>query len=1121
MLNRICLVLLLLVICGVQLESQVEADTAKAAALVKQAYQLAEENQYDTAIALSTQAASIYRRASTPEWLGKTQLRIIDYLIRSVQYEAASDSMQKYQIELTSILGSDHILLSELHFYHGELLRSNSQFVEARNAYQRALQLRKQHVASDIIIGKCLARLGDVARTMGEHEKAMEYYIDAIKILQDHEGPESVLAAQVMADMAILHRFAGEYQKAVKTYEEAERIMLLTLDPEAQSLSSIHNGLGIIHAQNGRYPQALLHFNKLLNIDKKTLGTSHPYLASTYTNLGILHELMGDLKTALSLHEDALAIKRKSLDENNLSLRHDYASLAVINSQLGDYEEAQVFAEKALQIELDNIGDKSPNVANSYNLVAQTLSYQRQYDLSIQQCRLGLNVLGGLGSTAPEAGPLYHNMARNFLALEILDSAEWAINRALEINTLNFGSKHPNISTNNIILADIYEQQGQLELAGPLFEASIPIAIEAFGANHSSVATLYGELAWLKARTGDFEEATNLVQKGISTFAHDKELNIAQIPDFDELTDPRAAAHILLIKSKILNLQYQSDRDPLLLSISYDHLIAIIELLDQVTRTYKSDISAGILREDFDEAYEFCLWTCHELYTQTQDPQYIEQAFYTLEKSKANQLLNALYRSKAESFSGIPTLALEREKEIERDLRFFQQKLTDARQENMELDTIQGTIFTLKTQYDSLVNSFESQYPEYYRLKHNQGIVDLETIQQTLDEQEIIVEYFLGVETIYTLCISSDTFQLIRSSTSGNLDESINRIRMLIAGKSPDLNALQNTSSELFTDLLGSITSLDQHEKIIIVPDKTLGYLPFELLRDPENPEQNYLIQSHEVSYMPSATFLMEVQAQDVKSDSRYLAFAPSFSPSDSRTKDFAVDRRGEAGSLAELAGAFEEVEILSSMFEGESLKQENASEYQFKQKAGGYDVIHLATHAIIDDINPMKSRLLFSSEKDTLEDGNLHAYELFNLDLSANMAVLSACNTGFGKVHKGEGVQSLGRAFAYAGCPSIVMSLWPAPDEATSEIMKVFYAELAKGSSKDAALRTAKLAFLENQPDFLLHPFYWAGFIVQGNTDPIFRRPMGTMTWILLGLGSVLSFLLIRKVLSRQESTI
>lgn len=1114
MLNHIFYVFLLSLISLAEIQSQVEADTTRAAALIKQAYKLAEENQYDTAIALSAEAIRIYRIASLPELLGKAQLRIVDYLIRSVQYEAASDSIQNYQIELTSLLGSDHILLSEIHFFHGELLRRNSQFDEARNAYLRALQLRRQHVASDIIIGKCTARLGDVARTMGEHEEAMENYMAAIKILQDHEGPESVLAAQVMADMAILHRFAGAYQKAVQTYEEAERIMLLTLDPGDQSLSSIHNGLGIIHAQNGRYPQALLHFNKLLNIDKTTLGESHPYLASTYTNLGILHELMGDLKTALSLHEDALAIKRSSLDENNLSLRHDYASLAVINSQLGDYEEAQVFAERALQIELDNIGDKSPNVANSYNLVAQTLSYQGQYKLSIQQCRLGLNVLGGLGSTAPEAGPLYHNMARNFLALEILDSAEWAINRAIEINTLNFGSKHPNISTNNMILADIYERQGQLELAEPLFEVSIPIAIEAFGANHSSVATLYGELAWLRARTGEFDEAINLVQKGINTFARNQDLDLSQIPDLEEMTDPRTVAHTLLIKSKILNLQYQENQDPLLLSISYDHLTAIIELLDQVSRTYKSDISAGILREDFDEAYEFCLWTCYELFEQTQDPRYIEQAFYTLEKSKANQLLNALYRSRAESFSGIPHQALEREKEIERDLRFFQQKLTDARRENLELDTIQRTIFTLKTQYDSLINAFETQYPEYYRLKHNHGIVDLETIENTLDHLEIIVEYFCGSNNTYVLGISSDTIQFLRTPSTGNLDKSIHQIRVMIADKSDDLDQLQNTASGLFNMLLGNINGLYQHEKIIVVPDKALGYLPFELLSDMDNPDYEYLIQSHDVSYMPSATFLIEVEAKDVKSDRKFLAFAPSFSTSNTRTNDFAIDRQGESDSLSELSGASEEVEILSSLFEVESLKQQDASEYEFKQRAGSYDVVHLATHAIIDDINPMKSRLLFSAENDSLEDGNLHAYELFNLDLSTNMAVLSACNTGFGKVHKGEGVQSLGRAFAYAGCPSIVMSLWPAPDEATSEIMRVFYAELAKGSSKDVALRTAKLAFLENQPDFLLHPFYWAGFIVQGNTDPLFNSSTGTMTWILLGLGLVLSILLIRRIL-------
>lgn len=212
-----------------------------------------------------------------------------------------------------------------------------------------------------------------------------------------------------------------------------------------------------------------------------------------------------------------------------------------------------------------------------------------------------------------------------------------------------------------------------------------------------------------------------------------------------------------------------------------------------------------------------------------------------------------------------------------------------------------------------------------------------------------------------------------------------------------------------------------------------------------------------------------------------------------------------------------DEVNAIADHFEGQFYEGATASEQLFKEYAPNYDIIHLATHAIIDDVHPMNSRLLFSLNEDSVQnanspdesaqDGNLYAWELYNMQLNAQMAVLSACNTGFGKLQRGEGVMSLGRAFAYAGCPSIIMSLWPAQDQATADIMVNFYQGLSAGMTKDEALQKAKLKYLENTDELFAHPFYWASFVVQGDSAPL-NTPYGMFSYWWLGGGLALVLL-------------
>jgi CHAT domain-containing protein len=181
-----------------------------------------------------------------------------------------------------------------------------------------------------------------------------------------------------------------------------------------------------------------------------------------------------------------------------------------------------------------------------------------------------------------------------------------------------------------------------------------------------------------------------------------------------------------------------------------------------------------------------------------------------------------------------------------------------------------------------------------------------------------------------------------------------------------------------------------------------------------------------------------------------------------------------------------EEVNAIYRLLGGEIYLDELATETIFKTRAPKKALLHLATHGIVDNDNPDFSRLYFNTEKDSLNDGLLHAHEIVKMNLSADLVTLSACNTGTGKILNGEGISSLGRAFAYANCPNQLISLWPANDKSTTQLMSYYYYNLDQGLGKSSALTAAKRKYLSLAPEIFKHPYYWAGFVYYGQNNPL-----------------------------------
>jgi CHAT domain-containing protein len=256
----------------------------------------------------------------------------------------------------------------------------------------------------------------------------------------------------------------------------------------------------------------------------------------------------------------------------------------------------------------------------------------------------------------------------------------------------------------------------------------------------------------------------------------------------------------------------------------------------------------------------------------------------------------------------------------------------------------------------------------------------------------------------------------------------------------------------------------------------------------------------------------------------KLLAVAPSYEKTklSQLTAQDNVNMRRDSDELMPIPGAFDEVNGVHRVFGGKTLMRKRATEKRFKEIAGQYDILHLATHGIINNEYPMFSKLVFAPGKDSVNDGFLNTYEIYNMQINAPLVVLSACNTGYGKLHKGEGIISLSRGFFTAGAKSIVMTLWSIGDKTSSMLMHNFYTNLAANQNIGDAMQKAKLDYLEQTDEMKAHPYFWAGYIVLGNTEATFEpdKPKTWFyPWIIIGM-LVIAGIMFRKRIRRILTT-
>jgi CHAT domain-containing protein len=513
------------------------------------------------------------------------------------------------------------------------------------------------------------------------------------------------------------------------------------------------------------------------------------------------------------------------------------------------------------------------------------------------------------------------------------------------------------------------------------------------------------------------------------------------------------------------------------------------------TLYFAAGIDEGIGAQDFG-VYDDLLNALYCAKDLMSEADRLRLAFEAIESSKANLLKYGLLEENHLS-AFLP--GAENNRRV--DLKTKVYEAIKNVQENGDL-SLQDTLLKAKERYLQYLQAVRKKYAVSYSKQQQVIAVSDPMLNQ---HEETVINYFLGQNFLYAFIHQHGSQQFIRKEIIPQFYNYLTYITQRHISKTdltaapPDSFAIIN--HQLYNWLLSGIALQGE---LVIIPHKQLSLISFEMLNTGNNKIPAYVIEKCAVRYALSAS-LMQPTAKDNKAANTDFFGGFASSNFDISKANNTLLRNGldtlSRGSTTTLDGTSREVQNIAVEMKGNAYIHSTPSD--FLQHATQYQILHIATHAIANQGINHQCNFLF--ESDSTGNNIVSDAEIAALSLHADMAVLSACNTGLGKMNSGEGMTSLGRSFFVAGCPSVVMSLWMVNDESTASIMTAFYRHLQQGETKSQALRNAKLEYIKSQTNPLKKdPYYWAGFIVTGDNTPL-QRSNHIILWSIIALISIL----------------
>lgn len=765
-------------------------------------------------------------------------------------------------------------------------------------------------------------------------------------------------------------------------------------------------------------------------------------------NKAYFENQFGQTLDAVKSYEKAWNIYQKNKLKNYDIIEYSLKPLGNLYTILGDYENAEniikqyyfIASEEKNEIQkvaailnLSNVYQNTGNVEKAIDLIEKTLKTEKL--------------------SASQKGILYNNLGANYL----LTNVGFVLKRNALINAENSFLKAISLlkkdKSQTETLANAYRNLAKLEIEQNNLESASELLVKANiefqkipNKEPRKIAQLYYENAFLNFKQGKISEATQNIRLVFKTL----------IPNYNPKNSlPNQnllyAETVLLDALDLQAAIYLAENKPQIALKSFALSFHIEELLQTLLIYENSKIVTQIRNRNRTEK---CIEIYISLYQKEKKVSYLESAFLLSEQTKSVVLKNHI--SNSESLS-------REQKLIYQQLQNWNTAILKE-QQKLELADISKINEAIKKQ-NELMLLLKSKNTK--SSAKSQAGFDLQKLYEKLEKDNaVMIEYFFGSNSIYNFTIENKKISLYSISLE---ETGLSKIVDFIDYFSDAKTIVNNPKNY---NLLGNlvyqklkIPKVQNHKNLIIIPDGILGFLPFEALITKESETTNfakmhYVLNDFDVAYNNSAAF--------------YLNAIPLSNNKKSVVGIFPVFEKTNYA----LRFSKNELESIKHNFDGQFFEKESATFSNFKNNAIGKSIIHLSTHASAGDLETPAS-IKFS-------DQEILYSELYGLELNPHLVVLSACETGIGKLFKAEGAMSVARGFQFAGAQNLLFSLWNVNDYTASVFMDYFYTEVKHNSSFVHAASNAKRAFLmdKNISNAKKSPYYWSAFVYYGTIE-------------------------------------
>ncbi len=787
------------------------------------------------------------------------------------------------------------------------------------------------------------------------------------------------------------------------------------------------------------------------------------------------------LRKAISIYKSILEIAEATDNFDQITVFHN--NIAVAYYRMGDYGKSEYHLLKSLEHKRKKYDDWSPSLITNYsNLATINVALERYEEADEYNFKLRDIIDKEFGEDHPRHMYTYRGLGDSHYSRQLYEAAIDYYKKSLAVMHIHLDEPHDEIATTSKSIGACYMKLNQYEAGLEYLNTAIKNWKDLDRTTHIHLGEAYTILAEYYLDVGNIEAFENKLQEAFNSINYD----LSTPYEFEKIELPSVLIGMLRLKMRYeTSAQYTTDQERREQGVEY--LLPIADSLSQFLKYRFDDIrTRRKLSSQMKWRHEYRI--LHNMSTGN-EAQALESSFLAMERSNNMFLYEKRIADEASEWMGLPISWIDRKKMLQDSLAYYSQLLAnlDRVEDSRKYDHALEGYNQMQDSLNKLLDAIRSDFPEYYNMVYSPTKIDLPSVQKQLDEETLAISYFLGEDHAFVLTIDNKESKLYKLEDPVRIRRTTGRLNEELVNKS-NLNVLDSLCENLGKLLLEEVLT-DDKSKLIIMPDDVLGFLPFEILKY----KGRYLLENFSVRYHYSHSIHQKGNSRKVREQ---LLMAPVFDYQKRGMPNGTIDN--DRSQLTYLPESEQEVLDVSNIFKSQVFLFEDATEERFKTMAPVADIIHLATHGVIDAERPDQSRLYFY-DREAQEDGVLYSSEIVNLRLEAELIVLSACNTGAGKLQTGEGIGSLGRAFAYAGINNQVISLWQVNDSSTREIMVLFYENLKKGMGKGEALTAAKKEFLKTSPAVFQHPYYWAGLVYYGDDEPVKRWVDYAYLWLLL----------------------